>query len=129
MSQPSSHSFGSLLRKARKPLLLLLLSFVLATLLVNSGSFWQLVSWVPRAITEGFVRLLDAMLSPIRPAEVHTQEKQLEFFIAWCFSGVSFGVFYLLFFAARAASRIARQMHPNISIESGSPTAPAHLKR
>ena len=112
MSQPTSRSISHYLRIAKIPFLLLVLSFGAALFLVNSGSFWHFVSWLPRTVTQVLIGFLNTILSPILPAEVHAQEELLEFFTAWCFSGAALFALYLSFVAMRG---VFRARMPNAS--------------
>ncbi len=82
-------------------LVLLVLSFVLAISLVNSGFFWSFISWLPQSFAEGFIGFLNSALSPIQPVDVHEQEGNIEFITAWCFLITALIMLYLSFVLIR----------------------------
>jgi hypothetical protein len=95
--------------KLRVPLTLLVASFVLTMILVDSPAFWGFMSQLPKSFSTGLIGVLHLLLTPVQPLEVHAQEEQLEFFTAWCFSGVGMFVLYLCFLVLKAAVHARNQ--------------------
>ena len=95
MGQPVPRGRRHFLFRVMAPTTLLGLSLASAIYLVNSSAFWAFLGWLPQSFSEGLVRSLTWLLSPIQPAEVNAQAAQLEFATAWLFSGIAVLVLYL----------------------------------
>ncbi len=89
---------------------LLGLSLLGAIVLLHSSSFWQFMSWLPRGFSSAIAGVLIFVLTPIQPEEVHEQEEQLEFFLAWGFSAT---VILVAYFVLRVCKRHSHACRPN----------------
>jgi hypothetical protein len=91
------HSFGRFAHKAKMLAGFIATSFLLAVILNNSKLFWSFLSWLPRSVVEAAISALNGVLFAFKPIEIHAQEEQLEFFVAWLISGIVLLVSYMLF--------------------------------
>jgi len=106
MSQQLAHQPFSKFRRVKTALAFLLLSLCGALALENTALFWEFFSRLPHSLSGGISEVL--LLSPIQPLEVHDQEEQLEFLIAWVFSLPLVAISALLW-------RKLRSRHPAVS--------------
>jgi hypothetical protein len=112
MDHLTSSTQRNLLSKLMMPIALFGLSIVSAHYLVGSAAFWSLLELVPRSSRPTLMESLAWLLSPIQPAEVHTQEAQVEFVIAWLFSGIAILAFYFALRGMKAIFNVGKQHAP-----------------
>ena len=108
----NTHSVSSLSHKAKVLTIFLSVSFLLAILLAKSEPFWSFLSWLPRSIVEGVIGTLHSLFAVFRPLEVHAQEEQLEFLVAWLFSGLVLFIAYMLFIAVKTVTHARSKNAP-----------------